>query len=48
MIKIDGSIGEGGGQVLRVLHSAFSLDGESVAIKNVRSTGQTPDCDLNI
>jgi RNA 3'-phosphate cyclase len=36
MIKIDGSIGEGGGQVLRVCLALAALTGEAVTIKNVR------------
>jgi len=42
MIKIDGSIGEGGGQVLRVCLALSALTGESVAIKNVRVNRANP------
>jgi RNA 3'-terminal phosphate cyclase (ATP) len=42
MIKIDGSIGEGGGQVLRVCIALSALMGESVAIKNVRVNRANP------
>ncbi|MGZ4861298.1 MAG: RNA 3'-terminal phosphate cyclase [Halobacteriota archaeon] len=42
MIKIDGSIGEGGGQVLRVCIALSALTGESVAIKNVRVNRANP------
>ena len=42
MIKIDGSIGEGGGQVLRVCMALSALTGESVAIKNVRVNRANP------
>jgi len=42
MIKIDGSIGEGGGQVLRICLALSALTGESVAIKNVRVNRANP------
>jgi len=42
MIKIDGSIGEGGGQVLRVCLALSALVGEPVAIKNVRVNRANP------
>ena len=42
MVKIDGSIGEGGGQVLRVCIALSALTGESVAIKNVRVNRANP------
>ncbi|MGZ7133726.1 MAG: RNA 3'-terminal phosphate cyclase [Halobacteriota archaeon] len=42
MIEIDGSIGEGGGQVLRVCIALSALTGESVAIKNVRVNRANP------
>ncbi|MFZ0012395.1 MAG: RNA 3'-terminal phosphate cyclase [Halobacteriota archaeon] len=42
MINIDGSIGEGGGQVLRVCLALSALTGESVAIKNVRVNRANP------
>ena len=42
MIEIDGSIGEGGGQVLRVCLALSTLVGEPVAIKNVRINRANP------
>lgn len=42
MIEIDGSVGEGGGQVLRVCLALSALTGESVAIKNIRINRATP------
>lgn len=42
MIEIDGSVGEGGGQVLRVCLALSALTGESVGIKNIRINRATP------
>jgi RNA 3'-terminal phosphate cyclase (ATP) len=42
MIEIDGSVGEGGGQVLRICLALSALTGESVGIKNIRINRATP------
>ena len=42
MIEIDGSVGEGGGQVLRVCLALSALTGESIGIKNIRINRATP------
>ena len=42
MIKLDGSIGEGGGQVLRVCLALSALAAEPIVIKNVRLNRTNP------
>lgn len=42
MIEIDGSYGEGGGQVLRTALSLSALTGRGVQIRNVRANRSTP------
>ena len=42
MIKIDGSQGEGGGQILRTSVSLAAALGESITIDNIRSNRPKP------
>ncbi|MGZ4902372.1 MAG: RNA 3'-terminal phosphate cyclase [Halobacteriota archaeon] len=42
MVEVDGSIGEGGGQVLRICLALSALTGEPVRIKNIRINRVNP------
>lgn len=42
MIRLDGSVGEGGGQILRTALSVAAVTGEGVEIRNVRSGRPKP------
>ena len=42
MINIDGSFGEGGGQVLRNAVALSALTGEDIRIKNIRAKRDKP------
>jgi len=42
MIEIDGSYGEGGGQILRMSIAMAALTGKSIRVKNIRANRPTP------
>jgi len=42
MIKIDGSLGEGGGQIVRTAVALSAVTGEAVCIKNIRRARSKP------
>ena len=48
MIRIDGSFGEGGGQILRTSLSLSLATGKAFSIENIRAGRARPACCANI
>ena len=42
MLKIDGSVGEGGGQILRTSLALSALTGQPFTIQNIRAKRKKP------
>ncbi len=46
-IQIDGSFGEGGGQIIRTALSLAAITGRAIEINNIRARRTKPGCNRN-